>query len=242
MKNRIFFHILFFIFVFTGSIRAQTYPLSDFVETVLPKPNSPQREGIFRSGFDFKASIEWGKLKIRHYTTTRYDGDSEILAGDGRLMGIDSGEFGGELRFVDGQDNITVIKKGNISFLFEYKHEVYFIESLLHGSINYGALFKVIVQDDGYSYKKILDFDDAPRVMCIANGDILVASISTFYRIHNLQKEKLFPDLLAEDFLPTSLASTDAAHVYMGVTAGYVQMDLINKTYKFFRYIKKATE
>jgi len=229
---------LLLVFILAGDLKGQTYPLSDFVETALPKPNSIERAKIHEGGLDFAISIRNGKLKIRDYKQKQYDEDVKLFVNNGKFIGIDNGEWGGELKFVSLNDDTTIIKKGNILFLFKYNREIYFIESLAHMGINEGALYKVISTNNAYAYQKILDFDDAPRVMCIVNGDILVASYNNFYKLHDLKKEKIFPDLLAEDLIPWSLVAIDARHVYMGLTAGYVEIDLIGKSYKFYQYKK----
>ena len=54
------------------------------------------------------------------------------------------------------------------------------------------------------------------------------------------KKEKIFPDLLAGDFIPNSLVATDEQHVYMGLTGGYVQMDLTDNSYEFYQFKKPS--
>lgn len=235
--------ILTFILVFLsiGNLNGQTFLLSDFVETTLPKPKTSERSKIYEHGFDFVVNVRNGKLKIKEYKQKKYIPDLKFFTIDGMFLGTDSGECGGRLNFINNARDTTTIKTGNIRFLFRYNREIYFIESLAHGTINEGALYKIVPVNNAYSYEKIVDFDDAPMVMCIVEADILVASANNFYKIHELKKEKIFPDLLADDLSPRSLVAEDSRHVYMGLTGGYVHIDLTDSSYQFFQFKKEQS-
>jgi len=231
-------------FLLPYDLQAQKYTSSDFVETQLPKPNSEEWKQILLGAYDFKVSIKKHKLRLEYWDSNDYDREPLLWVDKGRIVWTDNGEWGGELKFVDESDNRTIIKEGNIRFLFEYNKEIYFIESLAHMSLDEGAFFKLVLKDGVYNYEKIFDFGDAPEAMCMLNGDILVTSYDYLYRIHNLQKEVIFDlqkegifkNILNYEMLFTSVAASDEQHVYVGTLGGYLQFDLTNKSYKFYKF------
>jgi hypothetical protein len=244
--------ILLIIFLLPHDLQAQKYQASDFVETQLPKPNSEEWRQFLDGAYDFKVSIKKHELNLKYWDSNDRDWVIILFTDHGRIVGTDNGEFGGELEFFDDSDNGTVIKKGNIRYLFEYKHEIYFMESLydykgMDESFfnNYkGILFKLAWKGNGYTSQKILDFDEEPGGMFILNGDILVTTWNYLYRIHNLQKEVIFDlqkegifkNVLNQEIFFNSVAATDEHHVYTGTRAGYLQFDLTNKSYKYYKY------
>ncbi|MBS1526182.1 MAG: hypothetical protein JST19_11065, partial [Bacteroidetes bacterium] len=150
--------VFVFVFILTCNLKAQKYPLSDFVET---QPKSWDHR-YFPT--DFEVNVKKGKLQITEYQQ-RPDGWFELEIDQGTLMAIDSGEFGGELRYVDNTGSSTHIKDGNVRFLFNYHKDVYFVESLAHMGLLEGGLFKLVWHGDTftYTYEKIVDFvNEAP--------------------------------------------------------------------------------
>jgi hypothetical protein len=245
--------ILLAFFLLPRELQAQKYQASDFVETQLPKPNSEEWRQFLDGAYDFKVSIKKHELRLKYWDSNDRDWVIELFVDHGQIIGIDNGEFGGELKFIDDADNVTVIEKGNIRYLFGYKHEIYFMESLYNFKSFYdefknykGILFKLVWKDGGYTSQKILDFDEEPGGMFILNGDILISTWNYLYRIHNLekevifdlQKEGIFKNILNQEIFFNSVAATDEHHVYTGTRAGYLQFDLANKSYKYYKYKK----
>ena len=122
--------ILLAFFLLPCELQAQKYQASDFIETQLPKPNSEEWRQFLDGANDFKVSIKKHELRLKYWDSNDRDWVIELFVDHGQIIGTDNGEFGGELKFIDDADNVSVIEKGNIRYLFEYKHEIYFMESL----------------------------------------------------------------------------------------------------------------
>jgi hypothetical protein len=218
-------------FAFYGSLRAQTFSVSDFVETKPPKVDSKEWYKL-NYGMDFRVLDDKNSLQIEK---APQESTSSLAAFNGTLVGVDHGEWGGELTYVaNGKKGITV-KQGNVKFLFEYKGQVYFIESLAHGLYNGGALFRLLLKGTSIEYEKVMDFDDAPQAMLIYGGDLLIASFGSFCRIHNFDKETIFKDTFWESLYPNSLITLNN-NIYMGIRGGYVRIDLKSKGFVFYEY------
>ncbi|MFI5163301.1 MAG: hypothetical protein ACHQHN_18625 [Sphingobacteriales bacterium] len=110
--------ILLIIFLLPRDLHAQKYKASDFVETQLPKPDSVEWKQFLDGAYDFKVSIKKHELSLKYWDSNDRDWTIYLYTDHGRLVGTDNGEFGGELEFFDESDNGTVIKKGNIRYLF----------------------------------------------------------------------------------------------------------------------------
>lgn len=240
------------IIILPCGAQAQKYLLSDFEETTLPKPGSNDWYPFLKGTYDFKVSTKRGKLKIGEYDSNNFDREVAVIVDNGRIVGTDEGEFGGELTFEDGGGNVTLIKKGNFRFIFNYKHEVYFIDSsaptkydTAHLETVYlGALYKLRWQNGAYTYDKIFDFDEWPISICIVNDDILLTSWNYCYKVHNLKKEiifkreTIFSDTINWAFSFNSIAATDGRHIYLGANGGYLLLDPADKSYKYYKYKK----
>jgi len=242
--------ILLILFLLPYASQAQKYTTSDFVETQVPKPNSEEWQQFFH-GDIYKVSIRKHKLRIEYWSSLDRDSVVKVITDRGRIVGVDNGEWGGVLKFVDDANNETVIKTGNIRLLFEYEKNDYFIETgsgvFSKEDLSFsgeGTLFKLVLKDDAYDYVKVIHFDDSPEEMCMLNGDILVVSRNCLYRIHNLQKETIldlhkegiFKNAPYDDVGFTSIAVLDEQHVYAGIDGGYLQFDLTNKSYKYYKF------
>ncbi len=240
------------IIILPCAAQAQKYPLSNFVETLLPKPGSNDWYPFLEGTYTFKVSTKRGKLTIGEWDSNDYDNHVGVVVGNGHIIGTDEGEFEGELIFEDSAGETTLIKKGNFRFIFYYKHEVYFIDTFAPTrfdaphlqTIELGALYKLVWQNNAYTYIKIFDFDEWPLSMCILNDDILLTSWNYCYRVHNLQKEiifkkeTIFSDTINRSFTFNSIAATDDRHIFLGVDGGYLQLDPVDKSYKYYKYKK----
>lgn len=103
----------------------------EFVETVPPESGSDEWYSLFYLQNDFRVNITDGKLEI-----TKVDevDKCELNISNGKLIGVNRGEWGGTLSFVptDTTKSKVEIKRGNIKFIFTFKDKLYFIEGLAH--------------------------------------------------------------------------------------------------------------
>lgn len=207
---------------------------SDFTEITLPKVNSKEWSSLNYSGSEFAVNIDHHQLIVSKAGNA---GRCELKLSNGILKGIDRGEWGGELSFIpsDSLQQPIKVKDGNIKFIFVFEDKVYFIEGLAHLSISEGTLFEINVED-GFTYKKILDFEDAPEAFTIYQDQLLIASHENFYVIQDFKIQTIFQNTFWSSLYPNSIAIEDEENVFMGMRGGIAKLDLVNKTMKFFKY------
>ncbi len=81
----------------TLSIKAQNIPLADFFERPIPILGSDELYKLNnRTGQEFKVSLANGKLQIEKFV---YTSNLEYSLPEGKLLGINQGEFGGGLYY-----------------------------------------------------------------------------------------------------------------------------------------------
>ncbi|CAM5251279.1 putative protein OS=Lysinibacillus sphaericus OX=1421 GN=LS41612_08855 PE=4 SV=1 [Lysinibacillus sphaericus] len=68
-------------------------------------------------------------------------------------VGTDSGEWGAEFKEIADSTEFF-LKKCNIKSIFEYKGELFFLESLEHMYLNTGSLYKIEYDGTGISIKE----------------------------------------------------------------------------------------
>ena len=132
------------------------------------------------------------------------------------------------------QKNIE-IKSGNIKFIFKFKDKIYFIEGLAHLGYSGGALFELDAKDNKFTYKQLINFDDAPEAFTIYHDKFLIATHKNFYVIKDFQKELIFQDTFWSSLYPNSIAVFDDKNVFIGIRSGIVKLDLTTKTLKFYK-------
>lgn len=205
-----------------------------FKETILPKAWSTEWNKLNSSNNEYQVSNTNGKLEVSKYNASE---TCEIKTPDGKFIGIDLGEWGGKLLFVpiEGAKKSFVVKDGNIKFIFSYKDEIYFIEGLSHMLYSAGALSRLDVSDNNISYKKVLDFDDAPEAFAMYQDQIFIASHKKFYIINDLKKEVVFENTFWSSLYPNSIAVFNNENVFVGIRGGIVKLDLIKKSQTFYK-------
>lgn len=206
----------------------------EFVETVLPESGSDEWYSLFYLQNDFGVNLIDGKLEINK--VDKVD-KCELNISNGKLIGVNRGEWGGTLSFVptDTTKSIVEIKCGNIKFIFTFEDKIYFIEGLAHLSLSSGALYELDNTKGGFTYKKLIDFDDAPVGFSIYQDKFLIASYERFYVVQDFKKELIFQDTYWSDLYPNSIAVFDDKNVFIGMRGGIVKLDLTTKTFKFYK-------
>lgn len=215
----------------------------EFVETNQPKVGSDDWFSLNHSNHECAVLNVNGKLeivspsKIRKSQNPADDCTCKLKIKDGTLKGKNWGEWGGELYYEP--DNVkklnTIIKKGNIKYIFEHNEKLYFIEGLAHLTTSNGALYELSRTGKNFTFKKIYDFEDAPEVFTYLNGKMLIAGSENFYVLDNLKKELVFQKMFWDGLYPNSIAIFDEKNVFVGIRSGIVRLDLIEKKATFFK-------
>ena len=203
-----------------------------YTETTPPKVGSKEWYLLNHNLNEFQVKIVEDKVVVEKKVRPKCNLDLP----DGALIGIDKGEWGGELKFVptDTTKETIKIKDGNIRFLFTFKEKIYFIEGLAHLGYSGGALFELDTSANNFSYKKRIDFDDAPQAFTIYRDKLLIVTFEGFCVVENFEKEILFKDTFWSSLYPNSIAVFDEENVFVGIRGGIVKLDLTTKTFTFF--------
>jgi hypothetical protein len=229
--------IVSILFISSFHVFGQTQILSDFKETVPPKYGSDEWFKLNHSEYEFKVALQNGQLIVNKETEIQ---NCELKIPKGRLIGINRGEWGGRLTFApnDTKSKEIEIKTGNIKFIFSYKGKIYFIEGLAHLSLSEGFMYELDITNEKFTYKKVIDFEDAPKAYTIYGDKILIASHKNFYIIKNLKKELVFKETFWSSLYPNSIAVLDDRNIFLGIRSGYVKLDILVKKIKFYKYKK----
>ena len=206
----------------------------EFIETVPPKAGSDEWYSLNYSRNEFGVKIVDGKLEIKKVDEIN---KCELNISNGKLEGVNRGEWGGNLTFVpkDTTKGNVEIKLGNIKFIFMFQDKIYFIEGLAHLSISSGALYELENRNDNFSYKKLIDFEDAPEAFTIYQNKLLIATHENFYIIKDFKKELLIKDAFWSNLYPNSIAVIDEKNVFIGMRSGLVKLDLTSKLLNFYK-------
>jgi len=208
---------------------------SKFIETQPPAKLSDEHSALNNAQNEFGVSIVDGQLKVKNVKEIDVCHLNTI---NGILTGIDRGEWGGKLLFEPSNKKLKTIeiKDGNIKGIFNFQGKIYFIEGLAHMSFSFGALYELDRNGDKFSYKKLIDFEDAPEAFTTYRDEMLVATHSNFYIVRNFQKELIFKDAFWYSLYPNSIAALNDQNIFMGIRGGIVKIDLTDKTFKFYKY------
>lgn len=222
------------VLIFTICGQATVKIPSEFVETKPPKIGNDEWYSLNHSQNEFGVTIVDGKLDIKEAKETN---KSELKISGGTLIGINRGEWGGQLTFKpkDTTKKAIDIKRGNIKFIFNFKDKIYFIEGLAHMGISQGAIFELDTTNNNFTFTKLVDFDDAPEAFIIYKDKFYIATHENFYIVQNFKKELIFKETFWSSLYPNSIAVLNDKNVFMGIRSGIVKLDLTDKTLKFYK-------
>ncbi|MFM9984137.1 MAG: hypothetical protein ACKVOK_02845 [Flavobacteriales bacterium] len=233
-KTRFFILTLLIVFMLTSCGQAPVLIPQEFIETPHPKAGSNEWLTLNHSKNQFEVEVINGKLKVEKVDEVHA---CELTTSNGKLVGVNRGEWGGTLTFVpsDTLKSKVEIKSGNIKFLFSFKDKIYFIEGLAHLSISSGALYELDETNDSFTYKKLIDFDDAPEAFTIYHDKFLIATHERFYVVQDFKKELVVQDTFWSSLYPNSIAVLDDKNVFIGIRSGIAKLDLTTKSLKFYK-------
>lgn len=237
LKTKYVFFFIFLIHCFTGFCQKNKFIPKHFIETIPPKFESEEWYKLNNSHNEFGVKFRNGKLEIEK---TKEKNKCSLKIKDGTLVGMDGGEFGGQLIFVpdDKTKNTIKINKGNVKYIFNYKGRNYFILGYAHMGTSEGALYELERKNKDFTFKMLLDFGDAPQAFTIYKDKFLVATYGSFFTIQNFKKELVFEKIFWNGLYPNSIAVADDKNVFVGIRSGIVKIDLKEKSFKFYKHTK----
>ena len=233
--KRIFIALTFpTLFAITSCGQTTVNIPKDFVETVPPKAGSDEWYPLNYSNNEFRVKIIDGKLDIKKVKEAN---KCDLIITGGTLIGINRGEWGGQLTFKpeDSTKKVVDIKRGNIKFIFTFKNKIYFIEGLAHMGYSGGAIFELNTKNNNFTFTKLVDFDDAPEAFAIYKDKFLIATHENFYIVQDFKKELVFKETFWSSLYPNSIAVLDDKNVFLGIRSGIVKLDLTTKSLKFYK-------
>ncbi|MER3329081.1 MAG: hypothetical protein RIF34_05830 [Candidatus Kapaibacterium sp.] len=156
---------------------------------------------------------------------------------DGKLIGIDEGEWGGQLNFLpaDSTKLPFEVKNGNINHLFSYKEEIYLIDGLSHMGYDKGALYKLNLFKDTITYDLVEEFDSNPKAFTIYNEKYYIISNKYFIVIDNQKKDTIIDGSYWKELDPNSIAVFDDNNIFIGMKGAFAKVNKNDKTIKFYR-------
>ncbi len=222
------------VFIITGCGQTTITIPKEFVETIPPKVGSDEWYPLNYSHNEFGVKIINDKLDIKKIQEVN---QRELKITGGTLIGINRGEWGGQLTFKpeDTTKKAVDIKRGNIKFIFNFKDKVYFIEGLAHMGYSGGAIFELNTTNNNFTFTKLVDFDDAPEAFTIYKDKFLIATHENFYVVLDFKKKLVFKETFWSSLYPNSIAVLDDKNVFIGIRSGIVKLDLTDKTLKFYK-------
>lgn len=218
------------------SLLGQQYSKEDFVELKRSNIDSvrnviPDRVGIR----EFKITIKNNDIEINSFNR---EGEVMLEFVQGKLIGTDRGEWGGRIEFIDkASGERTLIKEGNVKFIFQYQGKICFIEGLAHLSMRTGSMYRLDYDNGVFTPVKIIDFEDAPEAMYIHNDILYIAGFETFFLVKDLKTEKVFSKTMWSGQYPNSLVCIDNRNVYVGFREGYAKLDIADQKIRYFVYM-----
>ncbi|MFC0513602.1 hypothetical protein ACFFGT_05295 [Mucilaginibacter angelicae] len=207
----------------------------EFIKTSPPKVGSDEWYVLNGSQNEFGVSIVNGKLDIKKVNEVN---KSVLKIPSGTLIGVNRGEWGGQLTFKPSdttKKNID-IKEGNIKFIFKLENKIYFIEGLAHMSYSGGALFELHTTGEKFTFTQLVKFEDAPEAFTIYKDKLLIATHKNFYIVKDFKKELVFKEAFWSSLYPNSIAAFDDKNVFMGIRSGIIKLDLTDKSLIFYKY------
>ncbi|ADY51979.1 hypothetical protein Pedsa_1413 [Pseudopedobacter saltans DSM 12145] len=203
---------------------------NEFIETNLRHLKDDEGYQLNKFGVKFTD----GKLEVNKVGELH---KCEYQFSDGKLLGIDRGEWGGQLCFIptDTAKKTLKIKEGNIKFIFSFKNKLYFIEGLAHSTTNTGSLYKLYSSINSFVFKKIMDFDGAPEAFAVYQNKLLIATHINFYSIENFKQVVIYKNIFRNGLYPNSIAIIDDKNIFFGMQGAIAKLDLWEKNLKFYK-------
>jgi len=242
--------VVFICFVFTNGFSQSAISIpANFVKAPPPKVWSDDWYRLNYSS-EFSVSIVNNELhieKIVPFRNATKGKDDEIDLPTGILKGTDGGEFGGCLMFYPKDTSKTAVKvsRGNFKKIFRLDNKIYALAGTAHMSLDMGGMLEIDrgmpgidTADNNFSIKNVINFYDSPEAYSIHNDSLFIATFKGFFVVKNLKKSTIFTDMFWEALYPNSVAVLNAENIFVGIRGGFVKLNIINKSFEFYKNIE----
>ncbi len=128
------------------------------------------------------------------------------------------------------------LMRGNFKEFLKFGGELYVLSGLSHLSINEGAIHKISVQNSNFIIEEVINLENEPYAYKILKKSVLLACDNKLYKItKDLKYETILNKTLWEGLEPTSLEVYKKKLIYIGITGGFVTVNLTNKSVNFYK-------
>lgn len=222
-KTSLFIILCYSLFVSCGVAKVEIP--DGYVESPFRSNYSKGITTFYQSTDEYDLKIVNRKLKIQKKD---FSFTCELQLLNGKLIGVDRGEWGGSLTFLpaDTLKSRVEIRSGNITFIFKYKNKIYFIDGYAFMGESYGVLCELYTNDNKFTSKMLIKFGDTPVAFKIYKNKFFVATNEKLYIIKDFKYEKVIRYPLWLDFSSKSIAIFKDKYVFFKVRTGIVRVDL----------------
>lgn len=199
-----------------------------------PKNYSDKDLNRLNHSSDYTVHVEFINNQL---VTTKAEPKSQVTLDveDGTFVGIDRGEWGGELYFQKkGSDEKIDLKHGQIQAIFEDQNKIYVLDGIAHMGFSRGSLGQITRQNDNFTYNRLVAFDDAPYTYAPLGDSLLFAAFESFYIVHNNKVTTFIDKAFWWGLYPCSIAVENKNNIYIGMRGGYAKINLEDKNDLFF--------
>ncbi len=242
---------LIFVFLFASCSFGQRFKKDTSKITSWKSHKVPKNQKEFlKYNYDldgWNVFIENKVVKVKRFSTKTTDSTlkallninkdgktdlSYIKGEDGYLVGLNHGEFGGEIRWYSNEGKIIKSKKGlKIRQFIKRDSEIYAIQGLNHMGLSYGSIITVRYSNKEYFPEEYLKLPNAPEAAILDSNNTFW--IITSQSILSVKPDKTIQIILNHCFwqnglYPNSIVLNNNV-IYAGMRGGVFKYNLKTK-------------
>ena len=161
---------------------------------------------------------------------------------DGYLVGLNKGEFGGGLYFInnDGLAGYQIGKRLNIRSIFEHNWTIFSIEGLSHLGLQRGQIIQIFQEDNLWKYKTLTQLIEAPRLIADYNDEKIIVTSQYILRFRQdlVVTEILKSPMNWGGLYPSSII-IDNNDIYMAMRKGVLKIKAFDTLPEYEWYVPK---
>ncbi len=164
-----------------------------------------------------------------------YISEYEIKTDQGRIIGIDGGEWGGQVKFAPNFGlGYTVIEE-NCRGFYSTDNRLFVLTGLGHMAVDEGNVYELTFHDGKWSAEKTLDLQSSPQAYLLVEETLYLITNKALFVIENgeIVKQIAGDDNWAS-LSPNSIVVANST-LYMGTNGGMFAVDL--STHTIERYV-----